>query len=312
MHLADHGHDDAPTHGAQTRALAIVLVANSALLVLELAGGVAFHSLALLADGAHMVTDVAALAIALLAQRLMLRPSTTRHSYGFQRAEVLAAQANAVALIAAAIWIVVEAARRINDPADVRGGGVLVVALVALVVNAASAWFLQRVQGESLNLRGAFLHMALDAVGSLAALVAGIAVVVWGANAADPVMSIVISLLVVWSAWALLRDATHVLLEGTPRTIDPDAVRAALLADHDVEDVHHLHLWSLASDVPALSAHVVLAGERTLHDAQASGDHLKTLLAERFSIRHATLELECHPCAPETDGAAHPAPAREA
>jgi cobalt-zinc-cadmium efflux system protein len=300
-----HGHGEAhgaeahhhgPTRGMQRRALWIALVANAAFLLVEVAGGMAFRSLALLADAAHMLSDVAALSIALVAQRLLDRPATTRHSFGWQRAEVLAAQANGIALVAVSGWIGYEAIGRIGDTTDVVGGGLLAVASVGLAVNVVSAVLLARAQGRSLNMRGAYLHMVVDAAGSVAAIGAGIAVVLWGAGWADPVASIAIAVLVLGSAWGLLRDAAHVLLEGTPRGMDPAAVQAALLADIDVTEVHHLHLWNLASDVPALSAHVVLDGERSLHEAQAAGERLKVMLAVNHGIGHATLELECHPC----------------
>jgi len=264
--------------------------------VAELAGGVAFRSLALLADAAHMFSDVVGLIIALVAQRLLERPATARRSYGLQRAEVLGAQANGATLVAVAIWVVYEAVRRLGQPAEVVGGGLLVVATLGLAVNLGSAVVLARARGSSLNMRGAFVHMALDAAGSVGAIAAGLAVVRWGADWADPAVSLAIAALVLWSAWGLLRDTAHVLLEGTPEGIDPRSVEAALVGEETVETVHHLHLWNLASDVPALSAHVVLAGEVSLHEAQERGCHLKALLGERFGIGHATLELECHEC----------------
>ena len=144
-------------------------------------------------------------------------------------------------------------------------------------------------------MRGAVLHMGLDAIGSVGAMVAGVAALA-GSDRVDPAVSILVAALVLWSAWGLLRSTAHVLLEGTPRGVDPDVVTDALLAADGVEAVHHLHVWSLASDVPALSAHVVLEGEQTLHEAQAAGGRLKELLDHRFGITHATLELECHPC----------------
>jgi cobalt-zinc-cadmium efflux system protein len=180
------------------------------------------------------------------------------------------------------------------------------VAGVGLVVNLACAVALARAEGHSLNMHGAFLHMAADAAGSVAALFAGFAAWAWGADRVDPLASIAIAVLVGWSAWGLLRDTTNVLLEGTPRDIEPDDVRAALEADPGVEAVHHVHLWSLASDEPSLSAHVVLRGEVTLHEAQQRGDELKVMLADRFGIHHSTVELECHACdeplpSPHTD-----------
>jgi cobalt-zinc-cadmium efflux system protein len=282
-------------------ALWIALAANAALMAAEIAGGFAFQSLALLTDAVHLLTDVSGLGIALLAIRLQARPITERHTFGLQRAEVLAAQANAFILIAVTILITVEAARRLVTPVDVSGAGLAIVAAAGLVVNLSCARLLHEVAGKSLNMRGAFLHVALDAAGSVAALLAGIAIVLWDVPRADPIASLLIGALVLWAAWRLLIDTTHVLLEGTPEGLDPAGVERAIV-DHDgVEGVHHLHLWSLASDVPALSAHVVLAGEMSLHDAQVRGDSVKSMLAERFGIDHATLELECHRDHPEPE-----------
>jgi cobalt-zinc-cadmium efflux system protein len=154
--------------------------------------------------------------------------------------------------------------------------------------------------GRSLNMRGALVHMILDAIGSAGAMAAAIAVLVADANWADPLVSLGIAVLVLWSGFRLLADTVHVLLEGTPAGMDRAAVEATLLTADDVEAIHHLHLWSLASDVPALSAHVVIRGEVSLHDAQQRGDELKHLLAVRHGIAHATLELECHACEDET------------
>jgi cobalt-zinc-cadmium efflux system protein len=293
---SEHVHHASPDRERQRRVLRAVLVANAAFLVVEVAGGVAFNSLALLADGAHMASDVVTLVVALVAVNLMDRPATDRHSFGLRRAEVLGAQFNGVVLIGISLLIVIEAVLRLGSPEAVHGPGVMAVAGVGLVVNLACAFALARNEGHSLNMHGAFLHMAADAAGSLAALVAGFAAWAWGADRVDPVASILIAVLVAWSAWGLLRDTTNVLLEGTPRGIEPDAVRAALAADPAVEAVHHVHLWSLASDEPSLSAHVVLRGEVTLHEAQQHGDRLKVVLAQRFGIEHSTLELECHAC----------------
>ncbi len=295
--MSGHAHTEGTGHrGAQRQALIIALVANAGYAVVEVVGGVAFGSLALLADAVHLASDVVALVVALVALALMERPATARHSFGLKRAEVLGAQFNGVVLVGVSVLIIVEAVSRLGSPSTVRGGGVVLVASIGLVVNLGSAAVLLRAEGHSLNMRAAFLHMAADAAGSLAAIVAGVAVVVWDATWVDPAASIFIALLVLWSAWGLLRDTTNVLLEGTPKGIDPDAVRAALEADPAVEAVHHVHLWSVASDEPSLSAHVVLEGEVTLHEAQQRGEALKAMLAQRFTIDHATLELECHAC----------------
>lgn len=292
--------------GAQRKALILALGFNSVFLVAEVAGGIAFRSLALLADAAHMTSDVVALVVALIAQRLLDRPATARHSYGMQRAEVLGAQANAVSLLAVAAWVVYEAIQRIGEPTEVVGGGLLVVAVLGLAVNVGSAWMLARARGGSLNMHGAYVHMVIDAAGSVGAIAAGVGVIVWDADWVDPLMSLVIAALVLWSAWGLLRDTAHVLLEGAPKGIDPREVETLVARHADVEAVHHLHLWNLASNVPALSAHVVVKGDDvTLHEAQRTGDELKVMLDRDFGIEHATLELECHVCEePEHAGSA--------
>ena len=276
--------------------LRAVLTANGAFMIVEVAGGLAFDSLALLADAAHMLSDVAALGIALVAHTLLTRPASTRHSFGLQRAEVLGAQANGVLLVATGGWILVEALRRVGDAPDVEGAGLLAVATGGLLVNVGSAAALARSRSTSINMRGALLHMASDAAGSVGAITAGLAVVAFDADWADPAVSMAIGALVLWAAWRLLRQATHVLLEGTPEGLDVDEVQHAIAGSDGVAGVHHLHLWSIASDAPALSAHVVLAGEPDLHEAQARGDELRRMLLDRFGVGHATLELECHHC----------------
>lgn len=304
MMVHRHGTDVGRSDGVparRRRALRIALGANAAFMVAEAVGGVVFGSLALLADATHMLADVAALTIALVAQALMERPSTARHTFGLQRAEVLGAQANGVLLLATSGWIVFEAVRRLGTPADVDGAGLLVVAVLGLAVNVVSAVLLARSAGDSLNMRGALLHMIADAASSVAVIVAGIAIVVAGADRVDAVASLVIGVLVVWTAWRLLHDTTHVLLEAAPRDLDPPVVEQFLRQQPGVASVHHLHIWHLTSEVPALSAHVVLDGRMTLHDAQRKGERLKSALADRYGIGHSTLELDCHDHDESTD-----------
>lgn len=284
----------------QTRVLWLALGINSVLLVAEAIGGFVFGSLALLADAAHMLSDVAGLAIALVAQALMERPRSARHTFGLRRAEALGAQANGALLLASVGWIVFEAIRRIGDPPEVAGVGLLIVATLGLVVNVGSAIALARVRGDNLNVEGAYAHMLADAAGSVGAIVAGIAVTAFSALWVDPAVSILIAGLVLYAAWGLIRDTARILLEGAPRDLDATEINGAIAAHGGVEDVHHLHLWSISSDLPALSAHVVLRGEMDLHQAQAHGDAIREMLAERFGINHVTLELECHTCEPET------------
>ena len=194
-------------------------------------------------------------------------------------------------------WVCFEAVQRLSNPQSIDGLGVLIVGVLGLLVNAGSAWAIARSAGTSLNLRGAFLHLASDAVGSVGVVVAGSVVLATGAEWVDPLVSILISVLVLVAAWQLLRDATRVLLEGVPKGLDVDAVEEVLATADGVEAVHHLHVWSIGSETPALSAHVVLTGELTLHQAQTRGEELKAELALQFGIEHATLELECHTCA---------------
>jgi cobalt-zinc-cadmium efflux system protein len=292
----DHHLDVAGLRDRQRRVLWWVLAANGAFLVVEVVGGIVFSSLALLADAAHMATDVSGLAIALVAQTLLGRPSSRRHSYGLQRAEVLGAMANGILLVATAGWIMFEAVQRFGDEVEVEGGGLLVVATLGLLVNVVSAVLLARVRGRSLNLQGAFVHMLADAAGSVAAIGAGVAVVLADAYWVDAAASILIAVLVLWSSWGLLRDTVHVLLEGSPSEIDAERVLATIRATGVVDDVHHLHVWSLASDAPALSAHLVVDGSITMHEAQERGAVVRQALEDEFGVLHSTLELECHPC----------------
>lgn len=272
------------------------LVANALFLAVEVVGGFAFDSLALLADAAHMATDVVALAMAYAALRIATRPPTDRHTYGFARTEVLVAQANGLLLFASAVVVIFEAIRRLGNPPDVVASGVVVIGVVGLLVNVVSAGALYRHAHDNLNVRGAFWHLMSDALGSIGVIVAGVGIAVFGADWLDPVVSIGISLLVIAAAWHLLRDAGRVLLEAVPADLDVAAVRNAIGATPGVEAVHHLHLWTTGSEQPALSAHVVLTGPLSLHDAQLRAGDVKEMLAADFGIDHATLEVECHAC----------------
>lgn len=297
-HGHPHAHTAAASPAARQRALVAGLAANGGLFVVQLIGAIAFGSLALLADTAHLATDVVALTLAVVGLRLAARPATSRTTYGWERAEVLAALVNSVALTAASIWIVWEAIGRFSDPQPVDGVGVAVLGAVGLAVNAGSAWYIGRSSGANLNMRAAFWHLASDALGSFGVIVSGVVIAIWpSAEWVDPTISLAITLLVLVAAWGLLRDALSVLLEQAPAGVDADAIEALLLAEDDVEAVHHVHVWSLGSETPALSAHVVLRDEPTLHEAQIVGNRLRELLAEQFGIEHATLELECHDCA---------------
>ncbi len=278
------------------RALLIALAANAAFLVVEVVGGFAFGSLALLADGVHMVSDVIALSMAFWAARLAMRPPTERHTFGFGRTEVLVALGNGVLLLAGAIVVVIEAVRRLESPPAVDAAGVLIVGGLGLVVNLGSAFAVSRHAHGNINMRGALFHLLADALGSVAVIVAAIGIVLFGADWLDPVASIAISVRVVIGAVELLRDALRVLLEAAPADLETAIVKEALSSQKGVDAVHHLHVWTTGSEQTALSAHVVLQGPLSLHDAQIRSGELKQMLDDRFGIRHATIEVECHTC----------------
>jgi cobalt-zinc-cadmium efflux system protein len=281
---------------SRRRSLVVALSANATFLVVELVGGFLFGSLALVADAIHLTSDVLALGLALGALALAQRPATERHTYGFERAEVLAAQANGLLLLVGAVAVVVEAIRRFGSPTDLDAGAVLVVGVMGLFVNVGSAYVLGRTAHGNLNLRAAFWHLALDALGSLAIILSAVGAIVFDAQRLDSIASLFIAALIVVAAFRLLRDTTQVLLDAAPTDIDVAMVSAALSAAEGVEAVHHLHVWTLGSERSALSAHVVLTGPLSLHDAQERASLLKAMLAEQFGIQHATLEVECHAC----------------
>jgi cobalt-zinc-cadmium efflux system protein len=243
-----------------------------------------------------MISDVVALAMAYAALRIALRPPTETHTFGFGRTEVLVAEANGVLLLASAAVIVFEAIRRLDNPEPITAAGVLVIGVVGLLVNGGSALIVGQHAHGNLNMRGALWHLASDALGSVAVIVAGIGAAVFDTDRLDSIASLFIAVLIVVGAWRLLRDATRVLLEAVPADLDAAAVRAALCDEPGVDAVHHLHLWTTGSEHAALSAHIVLGGEMTLHTAQLRAGELKHMLVERFGIDHATLEVECHAC----------------
>jgi cobalt-zinc-cadmium efflux system protein len=286
-----HAHHAGHAHGstAHTRLRAVLLL-TAAYMVLEFAGGLWANSLALLADAGHMLADVGALALSLFASRIARRPPSAQRTYGSNRAEILAALINGAALLAVAGSIAFEALQRLFEPQPVRGAPLMVIAAGALLVNLTGMALLHRERHASLNLRGAWLHVASDAAGSVVALGAG--ALAWGLGwqRADPLAGVLLALLVVHAAWTLVRQAVAVLMEHAPAGIDVDEVRRALLAVEGVHSLHDLHVWTIASGMNSLSAHVEIAdvgeGRRILRELQA-------LLAGRFGLAHVTLQLEC-------------------
>jgi cobalt-zinc-cadmium efflux system protein len=295
-HSHAHGHGHGHGAGSPRTALLFSITANGALLVVQVIVGLLIGSLALLADSLHNASDVVALVIALVGQGLAARPATSKRTYGLARAEIIAALINAAVLMALTGWVVVEAIGRFSDPQELEPGPLALIGVVGIVVNGGSAWYLARSGGSSLNLRAAYWHLVADALGSVGVLLAAIGVVLFDATWADPAASIVISVLIVVGVWRLLRDTVEVLLESTPPGIDPAAVAGDLAAQPGVEEVHHLHIWSLDSQTPALTAHLRIADGLDLHDAQQLADRSRALLHDRYGIDHVTLESECHDC----------------
>lgn len=274
--------------------MAIALLISTVCLIVEVAGAALTNSLALMADAGHMLTDVAALGLSLFAIWLAQRPPTPGRSYGFARAEVLAALVNAVTLVVIALYIFREAYQRIGEPPEVKSGPMLIVAIAGLGANAASAWVLSRRGGHThnLNVRGAFLHVIGDLLGSVGAIVAAVVMLATGWYLADPILSAGIGLLVLWSSWRLLREAVDVLLEATPGDIDADEVRAAMCAVHGVMGVHDLHIWTVTSGLVSLSAHVGIYRMDVWEDVLRE---MTGMLLERFGIGHVTLQPELMP-----------------
>ncbi len=289
----DHGTAGGTAAGSRRGRLAVVLGLTLAVLVAEVVGALVSGSLALLADAGHMATDAVGIALALTAVGLAQRPARGRRTFGWQRAEILAAVANGLLLLAVAAYVLVEAVRRIGDPPEIASGLVLAVGLVGLAVNLVSLAVLHQGQGESLNLRGAYLEVLADALGSVAVIVAALVIAVTGWTPADTVASLVIGVLVLPRAWSLLREALDVLLEAAPRGVDLDSVREHILGVDGVVGVHDLHAWTITSGSPVLSAHVVVTDAAL--DAGHGGrvlDALCVCLGAHFDMDHCTFQLE--------------------
>jgi len=276
-------------HGAgNLRALALALALTASYTVVEVVGGYLTGSLALLADAVHMLSDNVALALALAAVWLAAKPATPERTFGYKRAEVLAALANGVLLVALAIWIFVEAATRLADPREVEAGWMLVVALIGIGVNIASGAILSRARG-SINVEAAFRHVVADLLGSLGVVLAAILILATGWLRVDPLVSILIGILVLASSWAILRDTTSILLESAPRGIATRDVGLRLAGAPGVVEVHDLHIWTITSGFPALSAHVLVKPGEDCHQRRRE---LERLLRDEFAIEHTTLQVD--------------------
>jgi cobalt-zinc-cadmium efflux system protein len=258
-------------------------------MVAEIVAGTIANSLALLADAGHMLTDAAALVFALFASSMAARPAAGRWTFGYSRVEILAAQVNGITLGLIGLWVIWSAVHRLVSPEDVRGGLVLVVALLGTAVSIAATFVLARASRESLNVRGAFLHVMTDAAAFGATAVAGALILFTGWDRFDPIASLLVAFLMLWSSIQLMRESTLIFLERAPSDIDPDAIGNTLAADSDVVEVHDLHVWTVTSGFPALSAHVLVAPDADCHAARR---RLELLLSERFGLTHTTLQVD--------------------
>ncbi|MEM9176008.1 MAG: cation diffusion facilitator family transporter [Myxococcota bacterium] len=292
-HSSPVGHDHAHAHGdARTmnrRRLLLTLCLALGYALIELVGGLLTGSLALLADALHMVSDVAALALSLLAVWMAARPASARRTFGNSRAEILAALANGVALAVVAVFITIHAIERFVSPRDVAGDGVMLVAFGGLVINLVGLWILEGGRSESLNVRGAWLHVLSDTLASVGVIAAGVGIWAFGWLWLDPTVSLVVSALVLLSAWHLIREALDVLMETAPAHLDPEEIRSALIAVPGVESVHCLHVWTIGSGEVSLSGHLVIAPDREAEELLRT---VRTALTERFEIDHTTIQIE--------------------
>jgi len=267
----------------------LVLVLLAGYTVVEAIGGLLTGSLALIADAGHMLSDVMSISLALLAIWLAQRPPTFARSFGYQRAEILVALINGAALVAIGIWIFVAAYQRFSDPPDVLGGWMLAVAAVGLLVNVLAAVILWGRQSDSLNMRAALRHVLADLLGSVGVIAAALIILATGWLYADPLISVLIGALVLGSSWTILRESVDILLESTPAGVDAREVARRMLAVDGVRDVHDLHIWTITSGFPALSAHVLVSRGEDCHDRRRQ---LEQLLGVEFGITHSTLQVE--------------------
>jgi cobalt-zinc-cadmium efflux system protein len=286
-HHHHHPHEHLATADGRRLGLALALILG--FMAVEVVGGILASSLALLSDAAHMLTDAAAISLALVAARLAGRPASGGFTFGLKRAEILSAQINGVALVALAAVIVYEGVRRLLSPPEVEGTAVLVVALAGIAVNLAATLLLAGANRRSLNVEGAFQHVLTDLYAFIATALAGGVIIATGFGAADGIAALFVAALMLRSGWGLLRESGRVLLEAAPRGLDPEEIGRTLAAEPHVVEVHDLHVWEVTSGMPSLSAHVTVGAGC---DTQSHRRRLAQLLQERFGLEHTTLQVE--------------------
>ncbi|MFC3749325.1 cation diffusion facilitator family transporter [Paenibacillus sp. GCM10012306] len=286
-----HGHSHAPNN---KKGLLIALIITSGIMFVEFFGGLFTHSLALLSDAGHMLSDIASLALSLVAMLFAVKPASSKNSYGFYRFEVMTALFNGVMLFVIAGFVIREAWHRLFEPPVVASGSMIIIAAIGLFANLVSAWVLMRTGDvkDNLNVRSAYLHIIGDALGSIGAIVAGVVMQLFSWYAADPVISVLVALLILKSAWGVLRHSFHILMEGTPTAVNSDQVKQSLLQISGVVDVHDLHIWTITSGLNALSGHLRIEDD---WDAQAILKQAITLIEDTYNISHVTIQIETSP-----------------
>ncbi|WP_339318771.1 cation diffusion facilitator family transporter [Paenibacillus sp. FSL R10-2734] len=293
----EHGHSHGP-HGhhhfdpsGNKKGLMIALIITVGIMFLEFFGGLITNSLALLSDSGHMLNDASSLALSLVAVWFATKPASPNKTYGFHRFEILAALLNGVTLFVVAGFIIVEAYGRFFEPPTVASGSMMLIACIGLLANVASAWSLMR-KGDvknNINLRSAYLHVLGDALGSVGAIVAGLVMMIFGWYIADPIISVLVALLILRGAWGIIKHTVHVLMEGTPITVNPSEVKAVLENIEGVRNVHDLHIWTITSGLDSLSCHLLIEDQA---DDQRVLQQAIQLIAERFKIQHTTIQIE--------------------
>jgi cobalt-zinc-cadmium efflux system protein len=286
----DHaGHSHAVRADADRKKLAVALALILAFLVVEVSLGIVAHSLALLSDAGHMLTDAAAIGFSLLAISLAARPARGAMTFGFRRVEILSAQANGVTLLILAAFIAYEGIRRLFDPPVVRGWLILAVALIGVLVNLAATWTLAKANRDSLNVEGSFQHLLTDLYGFIGTAIAAIVILATGFQRADPIVSLLIAALMTRSGISLVKASARIFMEAAPEDLDPQAIGRALVEQPAVVEVHDLHVWEITSGFPALSAHVLVGNDSNCHAARRE---MEAMLHERFALDHTTLQVD--------------------
>lgn len=288
--------DDHARQKGNIKRVQFALVLTASFMLVEVVGGILSGSLALLADAGHMLTDTMALALTAFAFRVSARPADEKRSFGYQRFQIIAAFVNGLSLFLVVGWILVEAVRRFIDPPDVLGQTMLVVAGAGLIVNIVAFIILHGADQQNLNMRGAALHVIGDLLGSVAAIVAAIVIMSTGWMPIDPILSVVVAMLILHSAWKLVRRSAHILLEGAPEWLDVAEIQSEIISNvPDVSEVHHVHVWCQTSQNLTLTMHVVL--EESVADGTAVVRSVKQILGAKFGINHSTIEVEKGDCA---------------